>query len=56
MDALKKWLPTLVAIGGLVVTAITPAVQAFWSAHPTEATTLASILAIVANFSPQPHK
>lgn len=56
MDFLKKLLPTLIAVGGIVITALTPTVQHFWDTHVAVASIVSTILVAAANFAPQPHK
>jgi hypothetical protein len=58
MNTLKKLLPSLLAIGGVALTAFTPAIQTglagFVTAHPSIAATIAGAFGIFAHLWPQP--
>jgi hypothetical protein len=54
----KKLAPSLLSIGGLLLTAFTPSIQQalghFVTAHPVIATSIASAFAILNHLWPQP--
>jgi len=51
---MTKWLPTIIAVGTLVATAISPTVQTFWQAHAVAAGIAGSVAAIVNHLLPSP--
>jgi len=55
-DFFKKYAPTILTVVGVIVTAATPQIQAYLSAHPTFATFLFGLGTIFAHFYPSPIK
>lgn len=49
---LSKFLPVILAVANVVGSAFIPQIGAFWSSHPA----IASALAVLGLFLPQPHK
>lgn len=56
MSKLLKYLPSILAVLGAIAPIISPAVAAFWGAHPGASATVLSVLAIVNHFLPSPVK
>ena len=58
MNFLKKWGPTLTAVGGTVLTAVTPTLQhglsSFAGKHPSVFAGIGAALGIIAHLWPSP--
>ena len=54
MNWLKKYAPTLMAIGSTLLTAFTPEIQKSIASHPTVTLVLTSVLTIISHFLPSP--
>jgi hypothetical protein len=51
---MKKWIPMVITITGMLVTAFSPAVQAFWGRHPEAAVAIIGGWAAVKGLLPSP--
>jgi hypothetical protein len=54
MGTFKSWIPIFVTIAGTVVGAVTPAVERYWSSHPTTTIVIAGVWAILKGLFPSP--
>ena len=53
---MKKLIPSIFAVLGMLLTPFVPQIQDFITNHPTVALLVSGISVIIANFAPQPHK
>ena len=51
---MTKWIPVIVSVGGVVVTALSPTIQHFWASHALASTTILSTWGVVKYLLPSP--